>query len=88
MSVILSYILKSTLEEETKLPQQVLLPKIEEDIDLIDDQEDSHAVAAYYVDGVIENESRYDNIQLDNKLGLAIETLHEGLTIDQLWRVL
>lgn len=48
-----------------------------------------HAVAAYFADAIsgADDEGRFDNIQLDKKLGLAIEALQDGLTLDQLWRV-
>ena len=48
-----------------------------------------HAVAAYYADAVNEgdDDAKYDNIHFDSKIGLAIEGLQEGLTMEQLWRV-
>ena len=47
------------------------------------------AVAAYYADAVDggDDDARFDKIQFDSKLGLAIEGLHDGFTMDQLWRV-
>lgn len=49
----------------------------------------AHAVAAYYADAVAggDDDSRFDNVQFDSKLGLAVEGLQDGLTMEQLWRV-
>ena len=78
-----------TLEDEQQTPQQVLIPKVDEDIDLIeDDVDDSHAIAAYYIEGnTQESGSINDHVTFDKSIGLAIETLQEGVTLEQLWRV-
>lgn len=76
-----------TIENEQKSPDQVLLPKIDEDIDIIDDLEDTHAVAAYYAQGDIDDASKFESIQYDSRLGLAVESLVDGITLEQLWRV-
>ena len=64
---------------------------------LVEDvQEDTHAVAAFYMGSVAtaDNEYRlggdeglYAHISFDPKLGLAMEELQGGLTLEQLWRV-
>jgi Bardet-Biedl syndrome 5 protein len=76
-----------TIEEEMPSTQQLLQPRVEEDFNLLEEQEDSHAVAAYFLDGVDEVNTAID-IQFDSRLGLAVEAMQEGLTIDQLWRVI
>lgn len=75
-----------TIESDTPVHEAVAQPRIEEDIELIDEEEDSHAVAAYYAEGGEEAEEA--DIQFDERLGLAIEGLQTGLSIDQLWRVI
>lgn len=67
--------------------------RVTEDVELIDEQEDSQAIAAYYsqngaLDGDGLHDLAVDNIQFDPKLGLAVETLVSGLTLEQLWRVM
>lgn len=67
-------------------------PRVTEDVEIIDEQEDTHAIAAYYAQsGMLENETGHemaDYIQYDPKLGLAVETLVNGMTLEQLWRVI
>lgn len=71
------------------------VPKIEEDVDIVEDQEDVHALAAYFVEGNGEGDvqagdeigSGQVNVQFDSKLGLAIEGLANDVTIESLWRV-
>jgi hypothetical protein len=36
----------------------------------------------------MDDESRFDAIQYDPKLGLAVEALVDGITVEQLWRVM
>jgi hypothetical protein len=36
----------------------------------------------------VDDESRFEAIQYDPKLGLAVEGLVDGITIEQLWRVM
>lgn len=45
-------------------------------------------VQAYYASSsALEDDTRFDAIQYDPKLGLAVEGLVDGITIEQLWRV-
>ena len=77
-----------SLEAETPSIDQLLQTKVNEDLELLDDQaDDSHAIAAYYSETAPDEENRYDTIQYDQRLGLAIEALVEGTSIEQLWRV-
>eukprot|EP01041_Mallomonas_annulata_P010263 gene10263-21412_t len=75
-----------TVESESPAITELLQPRIEEDVELIEDQEDSHAVAAYFVEGADEDDSQQD-IVFDTRLGLAIEAMQEGLSLDLLWKV-
>lgn len=77
-----------TVESETPGIEQLLQPKVNEDTELIEEQEDSHAIAAFYAHSGVDDDSKFDNIQFDSKLGLAIEPLVGGLTLEQLWRVI
>jgi len=40
------------------------------------------------VNSAVEDDSRFDTLQYDSKLGLAVEGLVEGISIEQLWRVM
>lgn len=83
-----------TVESES-VTENVLPARVEEDTSLItEDQEDSHVVAAYYMEtsGVGEGGQddlmrKYETIEYDPRLGLAIEMLPEGMSIEQLWKV-
>ena len=61
-------------------------PRVEEDAEIVEDQEDSHAVAAYYVEGADEDDHQHE-IHFDSRLGLAVEAMQDGITLDLLWRV-
>ena len=43
---------------------QLLQPKITEDVEIVDDQEDTHAIAAYYAadSNLVDDESRFERI--------------------------
>lgn len=80
-----------SVEAEAPSVQALLQPRVEEDVEITDeDNPDAHAVAAYYVEGSggadVDGASSAD-ITFDSKLGLAIETLQGGVTLDALWRV-
>ena len=70
--------------------EQLTVPRIEEDIEIINDNEDTHAVAAYYADesAAIEGGDQNLSVQYDPRLGLAIEGLPPGMNTETLWRVL
>ncbi len=69
--------------------EQLLQPKISEDVEIVEDQEDTHAIAAYYAadSNLVDDESRFDRIFYEPRLGLAVETMADGISIEQLWRV-
>jgi len=80
-----------TVEGESSVETPAPLARVMEDTEVIDDSdgEDSNAVAAYYTDHTNDSkESKFDNIQFDSRLGLAIESLQEGVTLEQLWKVI
>jgi Bardet-Biedl syndrome 5 protein len=68
-------------------------PRVEEDVDIVEDQEDVHAVAAYLVDGNEDQDRQLgdvassDGLPVDSMLGLAVEPNPSGITLDALWRV-
>ena len=83
--------------------QPVALPsaapiRVEEDVEVLEETEDTHALAAYFVDGCDEtdiqagdaiNKSNINaNIQFDTKLGLAVEATSGDFTLESLWRVI
>ena len=76
-----------SVEAETPSISQLLQPRIEEDVEITEDMQDTHAVAAYYAEGVGGEDANTSDIQFDTRLGLAIESVQGGLTLDSLWRV-
>jgi Bardet-Biedl syndrome 5 protein len=79
-----------TLENEAPPIDQLLQVKINEDLELLDEQmDDTHAIAAYYSDSMpLSNPDNVELIQFDERLGLAMEALVEGINVEQLWRVI
>lgn len=78
------------LESEAPPVQQLIQPRVEEDTEIIEESEEVPSMAAYLADmsSTEAEDSRSDYIQYSNELGLAIETLQDGITMDQLWRVI
>jgi hypothetical protein len=74
-------------EAESAPLDQLTQPKIEEDVELVEDQEDPHAIAAYYAESGLDDEHKFDHIHYDARLGLAVENLADGVSLEQLWRV-
>ena len=64
---------------------QLLQPKITEDVEIVDDQEDTRLLTAD--SNLVGDESRFERIFFEPRLGLAVETMADGITIEQLWRV-
>jgi Bardet-Biedl syndrome 5 protein len=78
-----------TVESEAASIEQLLQPSVHEDTELLEDAEDTHAIAAYYAESAaVVDESRFEAVQFDERLGLAVEGLVDGITLDQLWRVM
>lgn len=76
------------VEEETPSIQAALQPRIEEDVALVEEAEESNTLAAYYVDGVDAESCIAKEILFDSKLGLAFESIQDGVSLEQLWRVI
>eukprot|EP00898_Chlorokybus_atmophyticus_P005142 jgi/Chlat1/5629/Chrsp369S05412 len=72
------------VEDRSASLDKVTVPRQMDDVEIIDDRE-RDAVMAYYADGVknIDREPVYCP-----ELGLAIESLPEDMTLEQLWNVL
>jgi Bardet-Biedl syndrome 5 protein len=78
-----------TLEEVAPTVNQLLQPRAEEDTEIIEEAEDVHAIAAYYAEGTQgEDDSKHDLIRFDATVGLAVEGMQDGVTLDTLWRVI
>lgn len=78
-----------TLESEAPSIAQLLQARVEEDTDLIEESEDVHALAAYYAEGTAgEDDSKFEAVQFDATVGLAVEGMQEGVTLESLWRVI
>ena len=101
--LLLSFFSRLVIIIEMKPTDQLLQPRLEEDTESFIDDEDGDAantVACYYLngsDGVDgaedtedgENKQRHSTgVSFDSRLGLAVETVQPGVTMDQLWRVI
>ncbi len=78
------------LESEATPVEQLLQVKVSEDLELIDEQtDDTHAIAAYYSESSVNNNdiNSFESIQFDKRLGLAIEAVVDGISVEQMWRV-
>ena len=82
-----------SFEGETPSLDRLLQPRVEEDTELVEDEEDVHAVAAYYADGATAPAAddgaggHAEALVYDGRLGLAVEAMQDGVTIESLWRV-
>ena len=56
-----------------------------DDVEIIDTEEDNDSLAVYYADIRISNADREPVWNQD--LGLAVEKLREGFTVQNLWQV-
>jgi Bardet-Biedl syndrome 5 protein len=82
-----------TVEEESPELKELMKPRIEEDVEIVEDVEDNHAVATYYAEEEDEEidgggEEGRGHPVFDSRLGLAIERVPGDLTTASLWRVL
>jgi|EP01033_Poteriospumella_lacustris_P005748 Bardet-Biedl syndrome 5 protein len=77
-----------SLEQEAPPLEKLLAPQVTEDTVVVDEAEDTQAIAAFYsANMALDDESRFEHIGYDAKLGLAVEQLVPGVTLEQLWRV-
>jgi len=69
---------------------QLLQPKITEDVEIVDDQEDTHAIAAYYAadSNLVDDESRFERIFFEPRLGLAVDTMADRTAVESSVNVL
>ena len=80
--------------ENVATENATVAPRVEEDVELIEDQEDVHAVAAYLLDGNEEQDMQLGDaaggagLSVDPRLGLAVEPTQGGITLESLWRVI
>lgn len=66
-------------------PEDMRAARVQDDIEIIDEGESGgDAFAAYFADGAKDADR---TAVYDPSLGLAVEALPEGLTVDKLWRV-
>jgi Bardet-Biedl syndrome 5 protein len=78
-----------TEEEVAPALNQLLQPRAEEDTQIVEEAEDVHAIAAYYAEGSQgEDDSKHEQIRFDPSVGLAVEGMQEGMSLDTLWRVI
>jgi hypothetical protein len=79
-----------SIEAEAPSIQQLLQPRVEEDVEITEEEaHDAHAVAAYYLEGSSGGDSdvHHNEIVFDSRLGLSIEAMQPGINLDSLWRV-
>lgn len=78
-----------SVESEAPSVQQLLAPRIEEDVEIVDDLADTQAMAAYYAEGTEGAlEEEHQNIVYDGRVGLAVEAMAPNMSLDALWRVM
>jgi Bardet-Biedl syndrome 5 protein len=71
-----------TIEEKPPSLHHLKVPRKQENIEIIDSEETNDAFAAYYADGTKDSEREPE---YNEQLGLAVEKLREGVTLDKLW---
>jgi hypothetical protein len=79
-----------SIEAEAPSIQQLTQPRVEEDVEITEDEtHDAHAVAAYYIEGSsgADSDVHHSEIVYEPRLGLSIEAMQPGITLDSLWRV-
>mmetsp|Transcript_7026 Transcript_7026/g.8039 ORF Transcript_7026/g.8039 Transcript_7026/m.8039 type:complete len:358 (+) Transcript_7026:317-1390(+) len=75
-----------TLEDRPQSLSNVTVPRTTDDVEIVNQDDDTADVfVAYYADGT-KNQDRDPMFHPD--LGLAMESLRDGVTIEQLWSVL
>ena len=50
--------LLNILFTHSQIPYLTFQPKVDEDVELLDDQDDTHAIAAYYADNLLDDETK------------------------------
>ena len=79
-----------TIEAASTDTPEIIAPKVEEDVDIVEDEADNH-VAAYYLDNGTDgdlDENGAMNLGYDTRLGLATENMSKEMSLESLWRVI
>lgn len=77
------------VEAETPELNELMKPRIEEDVEVEENVEDNHAVATYYADEEQDEDASEEQVPyFDTRLGLSVERLPGDATTESLWRVL
>eukprot|EP00761_Pharyngomonas_kirbyi_P013091 gb/GECH01013118.1/.p1 GENE.gb/GECH01013118.1/~~gb/GECH01013118.1/.p1 ORF type:complete len:343 (+),score=62.42 gb/GECH01013118.1/:1-1029(+) len=71
-----------SVEEQPQSLKDLKVPKQSEDIDILDEGDDLAAFSAYYADS---NKHSDREPVYSNEIGLAVESVREGMTLDTLW---
>ena len=94
---------KFEVESEQPSLSELIIPRTEEDIEIVDDDDDVAAVAAYYMTedgssavghaqgGGLANEGEtigVDGVSYNATWGLAVETMPKDVTLESLWRII
>lgn len=74
-------------EDSPDALEDVTIEPVEDGIDIVNEEPTSDAFAAYYVDNHQKGEGDREPVYHE-ELGLAIETLREGITMNSLWEVM
>lgn len=88
-----------TVEGEMPSLAELSIPRIEEDVEIYDNEADTNAVAAYYStelnaddinnhQGDIDGDGNVTLMSVDRKLGLAMQPPPRGTTVESIWRVI
>ena len=76
------------IEDEMSANKPVLQPRIEEDINIIEEEDNHNTIATYYIDGTNAESNINQEIIYESRIGLAIEAMQDGVTLEHLWRVI
>ncbi|XP_072042114.1 BBSome complex member BBS5-like [Amphiura filiformis] len=71
-------------EEEPPSVEELTVDPVTDDVDIVNDDEQSDAFAAYFADG---DKQKDRPAIFSEELGLAIEKLKDGFTLSNLWQV-
>jgi Bardet-Biedl syndrome 5 protein len=78
-----------TVEAETPELNELVKPRVEEDVEVEENVEDNHVVATYLAEEEEElDDNEVQSPYFDARLGLSVERLPGEATTESLWRVL
>jgi len=75
-------------EDSPESLEDVTVEPVEDGIEIVNEEPTSDAFAAYYAEGHQQGEQGDREPVYHEELGLAIETLREGITLNNLWQVM